>query len=374
VAKHVAASGRLMVPIAHFSHGARVGSTIHLGAAAGVDADRRLAGATVGIGDMAAQTEQLFVNLHTALEALGGTWQDVVKVRTYIVDWRDLAAYERTQSRYLDRPAASTVGTWGFPLPQILLETELVACCDGVQRFDAEAGGSVRAGALHYCTAAPTGLGGIVATPADAEAQATQALDHLSATLEHAGLQRQDVAMLTVAFADLRAQPAFDTVFRRYFRPPYPARSEVVVPLARPGQLFEIESVAAYGGCQPVGPTTGKLASPGMLAGDWLFVGACASGSERDVEAQTRRAWASIAVTLEEAGMVLHDVIRTNNVLTDWRLYAGFNAGYGVFVTPPYPPRATVHGTLATPGACVQVEAIAHRQGRDATVLDARRR
>jgi len=82
-----------MVPIAHFSHGARVGSTIHLGAAAGVDAGRRLAGTTVGVGDMAAQAEQLFANLHLALEALGGTWQDVVKVRTYIVDWRDLPAY-----------------------------------------------------------------------------------------------------------------------------------------------------------------------------------------------------------------------------------------------------------------------------------------
>jgi hypothetical protein len=33
-----------------------------------------------------------------------------------------------------------------------------------------------------------------------------------------------------------------------------------------------------------------------------------------------------------------------------------------------------VHATLADPGAGVQVEAIAHRQGRDATVLEARPR
>ena len=365
-----------MVPIAHFSHGARVGSTIHLGAAAGVDADRRLAGATVGIGDMAAQAEQLFANLQLALEALGGAWQDVVKVRTYIVDWRDLPAYESVRSRYLHahRPAAFTVGTWGFPLPQILLETELVASCAGVQRIDADpaaAGGCVRAGDLHYCTAAPDDGGRAGATPADAAAQAEQALRNLSATLERAGLRPQDVAMLTVALADVRALPVFDAAFRRFFRPPYPARSDVVVPLARAGQLVELECVAAYTGCRPVGPATGRLASPGMLAGDWLFLSACANGSERDVETQTRRAWASIAVTLEEGGMTLDDVVRTNNVLTDWRLYAGFNAGYGVFVSRPYPPRATVHATLATPGACVQVEAIAHRQGRDATVLDA---
>ena len=48
MAKHIVASDRLMVPIAHFSHGVRVGSTIHLGAAAGVDRDRRLAGRASG--------------------------------------------------------------------------------------------------------------------------------------------------------------------------------------------------------------------------------------------------------------------------------------------------------------------------------------
>ena len=372
MAKQIVASDRLMVPIAHFSHGARVGSTIHLGAAAGVDADRRLAGATVGIGDMAAQAEQLFVNLQAALEALGGTWQDVVKVRTYIVDWRDLPAYDAVHSRHFAglEPAVSTVGTWGFPLPQILLETELVACLEGVERF----GAGVRAGELHYCTAVPVDSKGAVAAPADARAQSEQVLRNLSSALERAGLRPQDVVMLTVALADVRALPAFEEVFQLFFRPPYPARSVVAVPLARAGQLVELESIATYAAGRPVGPATGALASPGMLAGDWLFVSARTSGGEPGVERQTRRAWEAIAATLEEAGMTLDDVVRTNNILTDWRLYAAFNAGYGPFVTRPYPPRATVHATLADPGAGVQVEAIAHRQGRDATVLEARPR
>ena len=368
-----------MVPIAHFSHGARVGSTIHLGAAAGVDADRRLAGATVGIGDMAAQVDQLFANLHLALEALGGSWQDVVKVRTYIVDWRDLPAYDAVHLRHFGglEPAVSTVGTWGFPLPQILIETELVACLEGVERFGTGvpgARGSVRAGDLHYCTAAPVDSKGAVAAPAGARAQSEQVLRTLSSMLEQAGLRLPDVVMLTVALADVRALPAFEEVFRLFFRPPYPARSVVAVPLARAGQLVELESIAAYGGGRPVGPATGALASPGMLAGDWCFVSARASGGEPDVERQTRRAWETIAATLAEAGMALDDVIRTNNILTDWRLYAGFNAGYGPFVTRPYPPRATVHAALADPGACVQIEAIAHRQGGNATVLEAKPR
>jgi enamine deaminase RidA (YjgF/YER057c/UK114 family) len=366
MAKHVVASDRLMVPIAHFSHAVRVGSTIHLGAAAGVDRTRRLAGTSVGVGDMPAQSEQLFANLRLALEALGGSWQDVVKVKTYIVDWRDLPVYDAVHARELGalHPAVAKIGTWGFPLPQILLETELVACVAGTERFGS--GGSVRAEGLHYCTTTPVGEG------SDARAQSEEALRSLAGTLDKAGLRLQDVVMLGVSLADVRALPAFDDALRRAFRPPYPARSVVGVPLARAGQLVELESVAAYGGGQAVGTAIpGVAASAGMIAGDWLFVSARTAGGESGVERQTRRAWEQLATTLEAAGMSLDDVVRTNNVLTDWRHYAGFNAGYGAFVTRPYPPRATVHAALADPGACVQIEAIAHRQGNSATVLEA---
>jgi enamine deaminase RidA (YjgF/YER057c/UK114 family) len=147
------------------------------------------------------------------------------------------------------------------------------------------------------------------------------------------------------------------------------------VPLARPGQLVEVESIAAPGGGEPVeprgGPASSALASSAIRAGDWLFVSAQSSGSTPDAERQTREAWARIARVLDQAGLAPEDVVRTNNILTDWRLYAGFNAGYGAFVTPPYPPRATVHARLPDPRACVQIEAIAHRRGRDAAVLEA---
>ena len=99
-----------------------------------------------------------------------------------------------------------------------------------------------------------------------------------------------------------------------------------------------------------------------LFPGDFIVTG---------VERQTRRARDCIAATIEVAGMTLEDVMRTSNILIDWRCYAGFNAGYGAFVTRPYPPRATLHAALADPAASVQVEAIAHRQGRDATVLEA---
>jgi 2-iminobutanoate/2-iminopropanoate deaminase len=230
----------------------------------------------------------------------------------------------------------------------------------------------VRAGGLHYCTAAPLDARGELAAPSDAPAQAELALRDLASKLGEARLRMQDVSMLSVSLADVRLLSAFDEAFRRHFRPPYPARSVSGVPLARAGQLVELESTAAYGGGQPVGAAaSGELASPGMLAGDWLFLGARADGEPPGAALQTRRAWEGVAATVEAAGMTRADVVRTTNVLTDWRHYGGFNSGYGAFVEPPYPPRATVHAALADPRACVQIEAIAHRQGRDATILEA---
>jgi 2-iminobutanoate/2-iminopropanoate deaminase len=113
-----------------------------------------------------------------------------------------------------------------------------------------------------------------------------------------------------------------------------------------------------------------------VLAGDELYIGGQA-GIDRSgrlaagVEAQTRAAWERVRSLLGAAGLSIDHVLRTNNILTDWRSYAGFNAGYGANVGKPYPPRATVLGSLAWPGALVQVETIAHRAGDTATIVQA---
>ncbi len=44
-------------------------------------------GAAVGPGDLAAQVEQAFRNVNTAIEAVGGTFADVAKLTVYVVDW-----------------------------------------------------------------------------------------------------------------------------------------------------------------------------------------------------------------------------------------------------------------------------------------------
>ena len=45
-------------------------------------------GEAVGPGDLAAQVEQAFANVATALAAVGATFDDVCKLTIYVVDWK----------------------------------------------------------------------------------------------------------------------------------------------------------------------------------------------------------------------------------------------------------------------------------------------
>jgi 2-iminobutanoate/2-iminopropanoate deaminase len=170
-----------------------------------------------------------------------------------------------------------------------------------------------------------------------------------------------------VTLADHRDLAAVDDAITQCFKRPYPARTVVVAPLSDPARRVEIEFVASAGGGEPVEVFRDTAA---IRTATHLYIsGQTGIDTSRGVEAQTRAAWHRIHAIVEAAGMEPADIVRTNNWLTDWRSYAGFNAAYGEFVERPYPPRATVIGGLAQPGALVQIEALAHREGRNATVL-----
>ena len=48
---------------------------------------RTAEGEPVGGGDLAAQVEQAYLNVATALAAVGGSFDDVAKLTLYVVDW-----------------------------------------------------------------------------------------------------------------------------------------------------------------------------------------------------------------------------------------------------------------------------------------------
>lgn len=367
--KRVIDTELLMKPIAHFSHATRVGDTVYVGATAGTDPSLRLAGSSPGRVDAVAQSRRMLENLETALGLLGARLEHVKRVKTYLGDVRDLPAYtELFEAKFAGlHPCHSVVGSWGFPLPQAAVELEALAVI----------GAEAPPGRRHYCTAQPLdGAGALVS--GDVAAQCDAALAHLTATLERAGLRPADVVNLHVTLADARDFPVLEDRFKRIFRRPYPSRTIVAAPLAAAAMRLHIECVAAPGGGRPVGAAGAEAglgcASPAMLAGEELYVsGQVGLGADTGsgVEAQTRAAWARVRALLEATGMGTEAIVRTNNVLTDWRSYAEFNAGYGASVSSPYPPRATVLGGLLDRGAGVQIEALAHVRGADAVVLEA---
>ena len=89
-------------------------------------------GKVVGIGDMRAQSEQVFKNLTQVLRAAGAGWDDVIKMNSYMVGLNagNVAAYREGRSSHLKakRPPASTlVGVTSLVQPELLLEVEVVA-------------------------------------------------------------------------------------------------------------------------------------------------------------------------------------------------------------------------------------------------------
>jgi enamine deaminase RidA (YjgF/YER057c/UK114 family) len=96
---------------------------------------RTAEGQPVGAGDLAAQVEQSYLNLATALSAAGASFDDVAKVTVYVVDWslEKMGALMEGAGR-----VAATVGS--FPIrpmtligvaalgePDMMVEVEAVA-------------------------------------------------------------------------------------------------------------------------------------------------------------------------------------------------------------------------------------------------------
>ena len=198
---------------------------------------------------------------------------------------------------------------------------------------------------------------------AAAGGSARDALARMAADLAPLGLTPRDVITVNVALADLREAAQLESAWSELFPAPEPARTVTVTSLGGIGARVQLEWSALPGGGAPIGPNA-------VLAGEELHIGGH-TGLGEGVEAQTVAVWQHITSLLASAGMSRDDVVRTCNTLVDWRDYASYNAGYGRFVTRPYPPRATVLGVLPVPGARIQMDAIAHRAGRDALTLEA---
>jgi enamine deaminase RidA (YjgF/YER057c/UK114 family) len=103
--------------------------TIYVGGQNAVSEDGRV----VGVGDLRAQTEQVFKNLETFLAASDATLRDIVKWTIYVVQGQDIRpGFEVFQRVWGNAPppAISVVIVAGLANPDFLVELEAVAVTD----------------------------------------------------------------------------------------------------------------------------------------------------------------------------------------------------------------------------------------------------
>lgn len=87
-------------------------------------------GKVVGIGNTKAQAEQTLKNLKIAIEAAGGTMDDIAKITTYVVGLRPTDREwlgDLIKKSFARPPAHTLVGVSDLAVPELLIEIEAVA-------------------------------------------------------------------------------------------------------------------------------------------------------------------------------------------------------------------------------------------------------
>ena len=96
---------------------------------------RTASGEPVGGGDLAAQAEQAYLNVATAVTAVGGSFDDVAKLTLYVVDWTPdkLGALGEGIGRAAGRlgvdptKPVTLLGVAGLGEPDLLVEVDAIA-------------------------------------------------------------------------------------------------------------------------------------------------------------------------------------------------------------------------------------------------------
>lgn len=89
-------------------------------------------GVLVGAGDLSAQTTQVMKNIGLALVAANASFADVVKITTYVVDYRPehRAIIGKARSPFFpeqEPPASTLIGVNALAAPEWLIEIEAIA-------------------------------------------------------------------------------------------------------------------------------------------------------------------------------------------------------------------------------------------------------
>ena len=130
--KQAIVTAGLAVPNGHFAQAISVEAAGRLVFISGMTARNKTGGVT-GVGDITAQTVQVCENLKAAVQAAGGTLDDVVRVDVYVRNMEDFAAIHEVRRRYFTGvpPASTMVEVSKFVNKDYLIEINAIAVVRG---------------------------------------------------------------------------------------------------------------------------------------------------------------------------------------------------------------------------------------------------
>lgn len=126
--KHQITTDRIRQPSGHFSQATMIEARGLLVFISGMTS-RRPDGTIAGIGDIEAQTRQVCENLKSAVEAAGGTMDDICRVDVYVRNMEHFDIIHKVRREYFKPPApASTmVEVCKMTSPDYLIEINAIA-------------------------------------------------------------------------------------------------------------------------------------------------------------------------------------------------------------------------------------------------------
>jgi reactive intermediate/imine deaminase len=210
--------------------------------------------------------------------------------------------------------------------------------------------------------------------PAGFESQVRQCLDNVKSIVEAAGLTMEHVVYSHVYLEDMANYDAMNRVWAQYFssRIP-PARATVGVYRMPTGTPIEINVVAVRDLARkqavvPAGYSTDIAISPGVLAGDRLYLSGSFGGDLRtgevpeSVEVQAQKALDGMKLTLSAAGMDFRHVVFVNPYLAKAVPTEVMNRVYAKrFEFGNTPARATIQVNSLPNGAAIEFTGVAVR-------------
>ena len=132
MSKRQVSTGSVRQPAGHFSQAIETDASGKLVFISGMTA-RRADGTIAGIGDIEAQTRQVCENIKSAVQAAGGTLEDVCRVDVYVRNIEHFERIHKVRKEYFGSPppASTMVEVTKMVSPDYLIEINAIAVVPG---------------------------------------------------------------------------------------------------------------------------------------------------------------------------------------------------------------------------------------------------